>query len=113
MNSVSKASGAYTKIAADMENLAITAAFSWPLFVICLILEDLDTVDKTQFYAVGGNIRQSDGVVIGRGLTDIGQRETGILREVGNPLQGCLIIQASTLNPTLELDSVTQSQHED
>jgi hypothetical protein len=82
-------------------------------FTLFNILEDLDTVDKAQFYAVGGDVRQSDGVVIGRGLTDIGQGETGILREVGNPLQGSLIIQASTLNPTLELDSVTQSQHED
>lgn len=31
-----------------MENLAITAAFSWPLFVICLILEDLDFFSATE-----------------------------------------------------------------
>ena len=49
-------------------------------------LEYLDSVDQAQFHAIGGDVRQSDGVVVGRGLTDVSQREACILREVGNPL---------------------------
>lgn len=47
-------------------------------------LEYLDSVDEAQFHAVGGDVREADGVVVGGGLADVSQRE------------------AHTLSPTVE-----------
>jgi len=42
-------------------------------------LEYLDSVDEAQFDAVGGDVRQADGVVVGGGLADVSQREARTL----------------------------------